>query len=70
MIRRIGRMIDGLNQYNLDVTQMTLKVKVGKRLAVVAKAIPPDKIIAKKIVRKRMPSLHLGQCPLVRARAS
>ena len=52
MIRRIGRMIDGLNQYNLDVTQMTLKVKVGKRLAVVAKAIPPDKIIAKKIVRK------------------
>ncbi len=45
-------MIDGLNQYNLDVTQMTLKVKVGKRLAVVAKAIPPDKIIAKKIVRK------------------
>lgn len=51
-IKRVGRMIDGLDHYSLDVTQMTLKVRVGKRLAVVVKAIPPSKIIAKKIVRK------------------
>ena len=52
LIRRIGRMIDGLGQYNLDVTQMTLKVKVGKKLAVVVKAMPSrNKIIAKKIVK-------------------
>lgn len=51
-IKRVGRMIDGLDHYSLDVAQMTLKVRVGKRLGVVVKAIPPNKIIAKKIVRK------------------
>ena len=50
-IKRIGRLLGGLDQYSLDVAQMTLKVRVGKKLAVVVKAIPPNKIIAKKIVR-------------------
>ena len=50
--RRIARMIDGLQEYNLDVTQMTLKIKVGRNLAVVVKVIPSDTIIAKKIVKK------------------
>ena len=45
-------MIDGLDQYILDVVQMTLRVRVGKRLAVVAKVVPPSKIIAKKTVKK------------------
>ena len=49
--KRIERMIDGLKAYNLDVTKMTLKVRVGKKLSVVVMVIPPSKIIAKKIVR-------------------
>ena len=44
-------MIDGLNRYNLDVAQMALRGKDGKRLDVVAKAVPPGKAIAKKIVK-------------------
>ena len=31
---------------------MTLKVRVGKKLAVVARAVQPNKIAAKKIVRR------------------
>ena len=45
-------MIDDLHRYNLDVVQMTLKVRVGKRLSVVVKAISTGRIIAKKIVKK------------------
>lgn len=44
-------MIDGLNRYNLDVAQMALRVKDGKRLDVVAKAVPLDRAVAKKIVK-------------------
>ena len=51
MIKRTVLMVDGMDKYSLDVTRMTLKVKVGS-LAVVIKTLPSDnKIIVKKILR-------------------